>query len=461
MKTSLCNVFYFQILLIAELQYTFATLLHNAYSEVGIVSEAKYRREPTSRPDWRLARNAAFDPHCLRRRRRLARRHADASLGSPFPFFPPLHTPHPFPSSPLHPPQAPIPRVPHTPLFMRGLIITTAGAALRRAAAVAAGGRGVAVAARPPGVAPPPPPRAVAAAATSVAAARFGGRAGLASDATAAAADPAASAGNGAPAGTPTGGAPAGTPTGGADADTPAATPAAGTPPSPSANGAAAAAAPPPGAAATTPGAPAANGDAAALAAQLATTRTALATASDRLLRALADTENARRIAARDVADARAYALVPFARGLLPVADTLGLALAAAEDAAAKKKAAAAAATTTDGKADAPHDDGADGGDSRDGGDGGGGGDTALASLVEGVRATEAELVKVFGQHGLERYGAVGDTFDPNLHAAVFEADVPGGEVPPGGVLAVQKVGWRLGDRVLRAAEVGVQRKRA
>lgn len=165
------------------------------------------------------------------------------------------------------------------------------------------------------------------------------------------------------------------------------------------------------------------------------------------------------------MADARAYALVPFARGLLPVADTLGLALAAAEDAAAKQRGGGAAGAGADaaaggGDAAANGRDGADG-STGDGGSGGGGNDTALVSLVEGVRATEAELVKVFGQHGLERYGAVGDTFDPNVHAAVFEADVPGGAVPPGGVVAVQKVGWRLGERVLRAAEVGVQRKRA
>ena len=132
----------------------------------------------------------------------------------------------------------------------------------------------------------------------------------------------------------------------------------------------------------------------------------------------------------------------------------------AAASAAAKAAASSSAAPAADGggAGDAPEAAAAAPGDGN--GDGNGGG-SALTALTEGVRATEAELLKVFRHHGLERYGAVGDTFDPNVHAAVFEADVPGGEVPPGGVVAVNKVGWRLGDRVLRAAEVGVQRKRA
>jgi molecular chaperone GrpE len=139
----------------------------------------------------------------------------------------------------------------------------------------------------------------------------------------------------------------------------------------------------------------------AALAAQLAESEATIAEMRDRGLRALAEMENVRMIARRDVANAREFGITSFARGLLDVADNLGLALKAVPQ------------ETLDGN----HE---------------------LCALHEGVQATERELLKVFTQNGV----------------VLFEA--PSQDAEPGTVLAVTKVGYAIGERILRPADVGV-----
>lgn len=141
---------------------------------------------------------------------------------------------------------------------------------------------------------------------------------------------------------------------------------------------------------------------------------------NDRTLRVLAEMENVRTIARRDVDNARKYGIMGFAKGLLGVADNLGLALNSIK----------------------PEE--VEGDDS----------DSHLKGLYMGVKATESELLKVFAQQGIIPFGAANDKFDPELHQAMYEAPVEGTE--PGTVLDVTKVGYRIGDRVLRPAEVGV-----
>lgn len=157
---------------------------------------------------------------------------------------------------------------------------------------------------------------------------------------------------------------------------------------------------------------------------QLAEKDAHIAELNDRALRALAEMENVRMIARRDVDNTRKYAAVPFAKSILGVADNLGLALGSVD-----KK-------LIDGDA--------------------GNVDPLLKGLFVGVQATEAELLKVFAQHGITRYGAVGDKFDPNKYQAMFEAPSPDHE--PGTVINVQKLGYEMEDRVLRPAEVGVSK---
>lgn len=146
-----------------------------------------------------------------------------------------------------------------------------------------------------------------------------------------------------------------------------------------------------------------------------------LAEMNDKTLRVLAEMENVRMIARRDVENAKKYGAMPFAHALLSVADNLGLALKSVPEDALNSP-------------DEQH----------------------LKGLHAGIGATESELLKAFSQHGIQRFGAVGDTFDPNKYQAVFEAPSPDHE--PGTVMDVTKLGYTFGDRILRPAEVGVSK---
>ena len=140
----------------------------------------------------------------------------------------------------------------------------------------------------------------------------------------------------------------------------------------------------------------------------------------DRLLRALAETENTRRRAEREAADARAYAISAFARDMLTVADNLARAL---DSVPAEARA------------------GAEG---------------PLKTLIEGVEITSRDLVAALGRHGVKKLEPQGEKFDPHFHQAVFEA--PDESVPAGTVTQVAQSGWKIGERVLRPAMVGVSK---
>merc|ERR1712189_119682 len=79
---------------------------------------------------------------------------------------------------------------------------------------------------------------------------------------------------------------------------------------------------------------------------------------------------------------------------------------------------------------------------------------THLKSLFEGLTMTENKLQKVFQSNGLEKLNPMGEKFDPNFHAALFMQSSPGKE--PGTVSIVNKIGYKLNGRPLRAALVGV-----
>lgn len=79
----------------------------------------------------------------------------------------------------------------------------------------------------------------------------------------------------------------------------------------------------------------------------------------------------------------------------------------------------------------------------------------ALHQLAVGVSMTDKALAKALRKHGAERYSpAVGDAFDANSMAALFILPAPG--VEKGAVAAITKAGYKLHDRVIRPAEVGV-----
>lgn len=138
----------------------------------------------------------------------------------------------------------------------------------------------------------------------------------------------------------------------------------------------------------------------------------------DRALRLAAEMENLRRRTARDVQDARSYAIANFARDMLTVSDNLRRGLDAIPAEARES------------------------------------GDAAFKALFEGVDLTERAMLTALERHGVKKLAPEGEKFDPNFHQAMFE--VPNPDVPAGTVMQVVQPGYSIGDRVLRPAMVGV-----
>lgn len=76
--------------------------------------------------------------------------------------------------------------------------------------------------------------------------------------------------------------------------------------------------------------------------------------------------------------------------------------------------------------------------------------------LSEGFRLMADELEKIAAKHGLVRFGAVGDSFDPNLHEALMEVPLEGVAVTVTTVSQVMQPGYLLRERVIRPARVAV-----
>jgi molecular chaperone GrpE len=77
-------------------------------------------------------------------------------------------------------------------------------------------------------------------------------------------------------------------------------------------------------------------------------------------------------------------------------------------------------------------------------------------ACAEGLRAVLDQMNAVLVREGAQRIGAAGDRFDPQRHEAV--AVQPSAEVPDRTILAVERSGFALGDRVIRPAQVVVAR---
>ena len=80
--------------------------------------------------------------------------------------------------------------------------------------------------------------------------------------------------------------------------------------------------------------------------------------------------------------------------------------------------------------------------------------DTADAAYKKGVEMTMTELVKIFTGLGVEIFGEVGETFDPNLHNAVMHIESE--ELAENTISAVFQKGFKLGDKIVRFAMVQV-----
>ena len=149
----------------------------------------------------------------------------------------------------------------------------------------------------------------------------------------------------------------------------------------------------------------------------LAAARAEAAQMKDQALRAMAEAENTRKRAVRDRDDAQKYGVTNFAREMLTVADNLRRAL----------EAIPAETLQTD---------------------------EALKTLYDGVAATERQLEAALGKQQIQRIWPEGERFDSNFHQAMFE--VPDTGKPAGTVVQVLQAGYKIHDRLLRPALVGI-----
>jgi molecular chaperone GrpE len=137
----------------------------------------------------------------------------------------------------------------------------------------------------------------------------------------------------------------------------------------------------------------------------------------DQMLRAVAEADNTRRRAERDVAQARKYGHTGFARDLISVVENLSRAVEVLPE---------------------QRDDL----------------DETMKNLVIGVEMISREMASILERHGITRILPMGEKFDHNKHQAMFE--VPTNDAEPGVVVQVAQSGWMLHDRLLSPAMVGV-----
>jgi molecular chaperone GrpE len=75
--------------------------------------------------------------------------------------------------------------------------------------------------------------------------------------------------------------------------------------------------------------------------------------------------------------------------------------------------------------------------------------------VIAGVEMIRSEFVRMLSGYGVSAIEPkVGDEFDPGPHAAMMQQDADG--VEPGHISLVMGIGYKLGDRVIRPAKVGV-----
>ena len=142
-----------------------------------------------------------------------------------------------------------------------------------------------------------------------------------------------------------------------------------------------------------------------------------LADTKDRMLRALAEVENLRRRSAREIDEARKYAITGFARELLEVDDNLSRALESIPRRAADEIG-------------------------------------FVKTLADGIALTQKSLAACFERHKIAKVTPeIGEKFDHNRHQAMFEVE---SDQPPGTIAQVLQPGYVIADRLLRPALVGV-----
>ncbi len=140
---------------------------------------------------------------------------------------------------------------------------------------------------------------------------------------------------------------------------------------------------------------------------------------NDRLLRMAAEIENLRKRSLKEREDAIKYSTTKFARDIITVADDLERAIESVKDIDFEKN-------------------------------------DATKTLYDGVELTLRSLTQIFSRNGITRFDPSGEKFDPTMHEAMFE--VPDSENESGIIVHLVEPGYRINDRILRPARVGVSK---
>lgn len=144
--------------------------------------------------------------------------------------------------------------------------------------------------------------------------------------------------------------------------------------------------------------------------------------AENQVLRALAETENLRKRYDREKEDLSNYVISNFAKEIVSVLDNLQRALSSVDLEELKKK------------------------------------DESILKLVEGIELTEKQIMSTFDNFKIKKVLSKDAVFDPNIHQAMFEVEAE--EKNPGIVIEVIQEGYKIGERLLRPALVGVSKKK-
>ena len=136
---------------------------------------------------------------------------------------------------------------------------------------------------------------------------------------------------------------------------------------------------------------------------------------SDKMMRALAETENIRKKFFKEKKDAEIYGCTKLARDILSVLDNLNRALESVDTEMMEKQNA----------------------------------------FLEGIELTKKELLNTFSNHEINELAPEeGEKFNPKFHQAMFEGPHP--DIEKGNIIQVMANGFTIGERLLRAAQVGV-----
>ena len=144
--------------------------------------------------------------------------------------------------------------------------------------------------------------------------------------------------------------------------------------------------------------------------------------AENRVLRTLAETENLRKRYEREKEDLGNYVISNFAKEILSILDNLQRALSSINLVKLKDK------------------------------------DESISKFVEGIELTEKQIISIFEKFKIEKVKSLNANFDPNVHQAMFEVESDDKET--GAVVEVVQEGYKIGDRLLRPALVGVSKKK-